>query len=162
MSREKFTANSFSATLKSKYPVTQSGVQGNILTLTVDTGTYATLATYLKEQGFTRCLTVSAIDWLDDNEFEVYYLVHHLKNNIYTKVATRIPRKKPEIPSLATVWDTAALHEREVWELFGITAVGNPMLKPLFLEDWTGKPPLRKDFNWRDYVQKEYYKAKEG
>jgi NADH-quinone oxidoreductase subunit C len=105
---------------------------------------------------------VAVIDWVDQGEFEAYYIIHHLESNVYAKVATRISRNKPEIKSLSTVWESAAMHEREMWELFGVSFVGNAILKPLFLEDWTGKPPLRKDFNWRDYVNKEYYKGREN
>jgi NADH-quinone oxidoreductase subunit C len=161
MNDEELEPQSFSATLKSQFAVNNINIEGNLLSLTTDTTTYVDLATYLKEQDFVRCLTVSATDWLDQNEFEIYYLVHQLKNNIYLKVAVRIPRNNPEITSLSTVWESAAMHEREMWELFGINFIGNTMLKPLFLEDWTKLPPLRKDFNWRDYVAQEYYKVEE-
>ena len=161
MSDEESEIQSFLANLKSQFAVNNLEIQGNLLSLTTDSTTYVELATYLKEHDFARCLTVSATDWLDTNEFEIYYLVHHLKNNIYVKVAVRIPRNKPEITSLSTIWESAAMHEREMWELFGITFVENMMLKPLFLEDWTNLPPLRKDFNWRDYVAQEYYKTEE-
>ena len=43
--------------------------------------------------------------------------------------------------------ENAAMHERETWEMFGIKFRGNRMLKPLFLEDWRGPPPFRKDFD---------------
>lgn len=162
MNNEESEPLSFSTTLKSQFALNNIRIQNNLLSLTTDTTTYVNLARYLKEHDFDRCLTISATDWLDTNEFEIYYLVHNLKNNIYMKVAVRIPRKKPELTSLSTVWESAAMHEREMWELFGITFVGNLMLKPLFLEDWTNLPPLRKDFNWRDYVAQEYYKTEEG
>jgi NADH:ubiquinone oxidoreductase subunit C len=45
------------------------------------------------------------------------------------------------------------MHEREVWELFGISFQGNTMLKPLLLEGWRGPYPFRKDFDWRKYAQ---------
>jgi len=48
------------------------------------------------------------------------------------------------------------MHEHEAWELFKIIFKGNPMLKPLFLEEWNGPPPFRKDFNWREYVKEKY------
>ncbi|MCD6380819.1 MAG: NADH-quinone oxidoreductase subunit C, partial [Candidatus Odinarchaeota archaeon] len=50
------------------------------------------------------------------------------------------------------IWPNAEMHEREVWELFGIYFKGNHMLKPLFMEDWSGPPPLRKDFDLHGYV----------
>jgi NADH-quinone oxidoreductase subunit C len=161
MTDELIERASFPKVLKSQYSISNIEMQDNLLTLTTDVTTYVDLATYLKGRGFARCLTVAVVDWLDQEEFETYYIVHHLESNIYVKVATRIPRAKPKLASLSTVWESAAMHEREMWELFGVDFVGNPMLKPLFLEDWKGKPPLRKDFNWRDYVDKKYYKVKE-
>lgn len=148
---------SFSKALTDRFGCSDVEIRNNLLALTTDAKTYLELATHLKEHGFLRCLTVTAIDWVDQREFEVYFLVHHLTINVYVKAATRIPRSRPKLSSLSSVWESAAMHEREMWELFGIEFDGNPMLKPLFLEDWTGKPPLCKDFNWRDYVTEEYY-----
>jgi len=148
---------SFLATLKSRFAVEKAEISGKTLLVTTDPKTYVDIAGFLRDQGFTRCLTVSAVDWYDAGQFEVYYLVHNLTSDLYVKVATRIPRDKPEIQSLSSVWDTSAMHEREAWELFDIKFVGNTMLKPLFLEDWSGPPPFRKDFNWREYVTKEFY-----
>lgn len=48
------------------------------------------------------------------------------------------------------------MHEREIWELFGIIFDGNAMLKPLFLEKWNGPPPFRKEFDWKKFVKETY------
>jgi len=131
-------------------------VKGPVNYVKVSREDYAKTAAYLKENGFNRLLTVGAVDWLEKGTFEVYFLVHNMIENIYVKVATEIPRENPRIPSLSSFWPNAAMHERESWELFGIKFTGNSMLKPLFLEDWNGPPPFRKDFNWRDYVKKTF------
>ena len=159
MDDEQLELTSFSKALTERFGCSDVEIRNNLLNLTIDAKIFVDLATHLKEQGFLRCLTVAVIDWMDKREFEVYFLVHHLASNIYVKVATRIPRMRPKLASLSSVWESAAMHEREMWELFGVEFDGNPMLKPLFLEDWTGKPPLRKDFNWRDYVTEEYYRG---
>lgn len=129
-------------------------VEDRLLLVKVGRDGYVNVARHLKEQGFRRVLTVSAIDWVDEDEFEVCFIVHKLEENVYVKISTRIPRSQPQIESLSSVWENSAMHEREVWELFGIPFKGNDMLKPLFLEGWTGPPPFRKDFNWREYVKK--------
>lgn len=116
---------------------------------------YVKTAENLKKNG-CRLLTVSAVDWLNKGIFEVYFIAHSMKNNVYFKVSAEIPRNKPEIPSLSKIWRNAAMYEREAWELFKIIFKGNPMLKPLFLEEWNGPPPFRKDFNWREYVKEKY------
>jgi len=128
----------------------------NILFISVSKEKYSAIANYMKKQKFTRLLTVSAIDWIEKEEFEVYFLIHNLEENIYAKISTRIPRNAPEIDSLASIWKNSAMHERETWELFGITFKGNNMLKPLLTENWKSPPPFRKDFNWREYVKEKY------
>lgn len=118
---------------------------------------YLNIAKYLKEYGFRRLLTLSAVDWIEDDSFEIFFIVHIMNKNIYIKVSTRIPRSKNvKIESLSELWPNAALHEREVWEMFGIIFEGNKMLKPLFLENWIGPPPFRKDFDWRKYVKRNF------
>lgn len=51
-------------------------------------------------------------------------------------------------PSITEIFPTATRYEREVKDLFGLVAIGNPDLRPLVLhEDWPeGACPLRKDF----------------
>jgi NADH-quinone oxidoreductase subunit C len=125
---------------------------------------YLRIARRLKEKGFQRLLTVSAVDWVQAEVYEIYFVVHNLDENAYLRVTTHIPRDAPKAPSLSEIWLNAAMHEREAWELFGIDFDGNPMLRPLFLEDWVGPPPFRKDFNWREYVKKNFdlSRAEEG
>ncbi len=76
-----------------------------------------------------------------------YNLKHHLK------VKVKLPRWKndqagelPEIPSLSKVWLIAEWHEREAYDLMGITFTGHPNLRRILCpEDWEGHP-LRKDY----------------
>jgi NADH:ubiquinone oxidoreductase subunit C len=51
-----------------------------------------------------------------------------------------------EVPSVVGVWPTADWHEREQYDLMGITFAGHPNLKRLIMpSDWAGHP-LRKDY----------------
>ncbi|RLG75339.1 MAG: NADH-quinone oxidoreductase subunit C [Thermoprotei archaeon] len=133
-----------------------TGKDKNYMFAKVDRSSYVAVADFLFKKGFKRLLTVSAIDWVLRNVFEIYFIVYNHAMNVYIKVSTEIPRDNPEILSLSSIWENALMHEREVWELFGIKFIGNTMLEPLFLEDWKGPPPFRKDFNWREYVAKEF------
>ena len=50
------------------------------------------------------------------------------------------------VPSVVDVWPTADWHERENYDLMGITFEGHPNLRRIILEDdWEGYP-LRKDY----------------
>jgi NADH-quinone oxidoreductase subunit C len=50
------------------------------------------------------------------------------------------------VPTVIGVWPTADWHEREAWDLMGISFDGHPNLKRLLLDDdWEGHP-LRKDY----------------
>ena len=50
------------------------------------------------------------------------------------------------VPTVIEVWPTADWHEREAYDLMGITFQGHPNLVRLLLEDdWEGHP-LRKDY----------------
>ncbi|RLI17835.1 NADH-quinone oxidoreductase subunit C [Candidatus Bathyarchaeota archaeon] len=129
--------------------------EANYLLAEVPKEKYVEIALWLKSLGYDRLLTVSAIDWIDKGLFEVYFLLYSRKYHSYVKVATYIPREKPDIPTLSNIWPNASFHEREVCELFGITFSGRK-LKPLFVEGWAGPPPFRKDFDWREYVREAY------
>lgn len=142
----------FSKILKNKFFIERN--EKGLLFVKVKTTDYLNFATYLAEHGFKRLLTISAVDWIKKAVFEVYFVAHNFDESIYIKVSTEIPRDDPKIPTIASIWKNASMHERETWELFGIKFDGNHMLKPLFLENWNGPPPFNKDFDWRDYVKK--------
>ena len=50
------------------------------------------------------------------------------------------------VPTVVPVWPTADWHEREAWDLFGITFDGHPNHGRILMDDdWEGHP-LRKDY----------------
>jgi len=126
--------------------------EGHTVYVRTEQDLYVDVARHLKKEGYTRLLTVSAVDWIEDEEFEIYYLVHSKEDKDYVKVSVRVDRKNPVIPTLSGIWINSEMHEREAWEMFGITFEGNNMLKPLLTEGWKGPPPFRKDFDWREYA----------
>lgn|ERR1035437_5418049 len=87
----------------------------------------------------------TCIDW-KDHLMMVYHLTSKtLKHTIVLK-AKIINRNNAEIESVAHIWRTAEFHEREIYELFGVTFLHHPDLRKLILDDyWTGYP-LRKDY----------------
>ncbi|MFN5649612.1 MAG: NADH-quinone oxidoreductase subunit C [Sphingobacteriales bacterium] len=77
-------------------------------------------------------------------------MVYHLSSTHYRYnivVKSKLEREQPEIETVCDIWRTAAFHEREVYELFGVKFLNHPDLRLLILpEGWEGKNPLRKDF----------------
>jgi NADH-quinone oxidoreductase subunit C len=71
-----------------------------------------------------------------------------LKNDGFLALKVRVPRDRPEVPSVMGVWPGADWHERETWDLLGVRFTGRgPLRRILLPEDWPGHP-LRKDWDY--------------
>jgi NADH-quinone oxidoreductase subunit C len=54
----------------------------------------------------------------------------------------------PEVPTVSGVWPTADWHEREAFDLVGVSFLGHPDPRRILLsDDWVGHP-LRKDYEF--------------
>ncbi|MCD6171874.1 MAG: NADH-quinone oxidoreductase subunit C [Thermoplasmata archaeon] len=112
----------------------------------------------LKEIGFEHLSMINITDWIDKDVFEIGYFLWSSKYKKNIVVKTEIDRENAKIKTSSDIWnESAAIHERELHELFGVEFEKNNDLAPLFLEDWKEKPPFRKDFDWHEYVRKNYY-----
>jgi NADH-quinone oxidoreductase subunit C len=58
---------------------------------------------------------------------------------------TMLDRDAPVLESVTDLLPSAAWHEREIHEMFGVDVLGHPDLCPLLLHGAEGAPPLRKD-----------------
>ncbi|MFI1939343.1 NADH-quinone oxidoreductase subunit C [Streptomyces purpureus] len=76
-------------------------------------------------------------------------------------VRTTVPHTAPALPSAVDVYAGAGWHERETYEMFGITFTGHPHLEPLLLPEGFEGHPLRKDFVLASRVAKAWPGAKE-
>jgi NADH-quinone oxidoreductase subunit C len=113
--------------------------------LTIEPGQVLKAAAVIKEQGFAIDM-VTAVDWPEEEQFELIYDFMHFESALRVAVHTRVPRDQPVIESLAEVYPGANWHERETAEFFGIDFRNHPNLIHLLLpEDMEGYP-LRKDF----------------
>ena len=134
--------------------------EGKEITLLVKKEKSHQILSELKDAGFNHLSDVSAVDYIDEQEFELVYHLWAHREKIRAIVKVRIPRETPTLKSVVDLWTGAQIHEREDHELFGINFEGNPNLSPLFLEDWEEIPPFRKDFDTRKYV-KDYSEEEE-
>lgn len=144
--------------IESKFKV-ECRIQGEQrLWVKFDKGDLMDACSYLHSKGFEHLSAMSITDWVKEGKYEVTYHLWSYSNKILLTLKTKINRKNPTIGSVDSIWGgNAQIHERELHEFFGIKFEGNNDLSPLFLEDWDGPPPFRKDFNWREYVRDEYY-----
>ncbi len=62
--------------------------------------------------------------------------------------ANGVEGELPEVPTVTGVWPAADWHERECFDLIGVTFVGHPDPRRILLnDDWVGHP-LRKDYEF--------------
>ena len=147
--------------LESKFNITVELQRDRRLWMTINSNDLLSITNYVKTMGFDHLSTISATDWLEENKFEItYHFWSYSKNSLLT-IKTKINRDQPVIESINEYFGTnAEACEREIHEMFGIVFNGNPDQTDLFLEDWEGPPPFRKDFNWHKYVRENFYDVK--
>jgi NADH-quinone oxidoreductase subunit C len=90
--------------------------------------------------------TITGVDWMAAGEMEIVYDFFHPMTNLQAVVRARVPRLKPELPTISKVFPGANWHERETHDFFGIKFLGHPDLSPLLLPEDADYHPLRKDF----------------
>ena len=117
---------------------------------------HAALA-FVKSQGFAQLSMLSCVDWIEDGEFQLVYLLFNWEQGVRLQVRTRIDRANPKFATVVSIYPGAQYYERDVHEFFGVEFEGNPMsYKQLFLENWDDMPPLRKDFDSKAYSDRKY------
>ena len=110
----------------------------------------------LHEHDKTYFDSLSCLTGLDNgpeaNTMEVIYHLYSIPHDLHLALKVILKRERPEIDSVASIWKTAGWHEREAYDLLGITFRNHPDLRRILLPaDWEGHP-LKKD-----YVEPEFY-----
>ncbi|MFJ2595479.1 NADH-quinone oxidoreductase subunit C [Streptomyces erythrochromogenes] len=107
-------------------------------------------------------------DWLSAVDepgtgFRVCAHVASLENHRVRRLLLRttVPHGAPSLPSAVAVYAGAEWHERETFEMFGITFTDHPHLVHLLLPENFEGHPLRKDFVLAARVAKAWPGAKE-
>lgn len=148
--------------LKNKWgeAVIATHVEGGHPSATVAAGTWPAIAVWLRDEpalrfNFLRC--ISSLDMLAEEKIACVYELCHvptdnpesLKTKSHTfAIRIEVAREHPEIPTIAHVWPAADWHEREAFDLMGVTFTGHPDLRRILCaDDWVGHP-LRKDYEF--------------
>jgi NADH:ubiquinone oxidoreductase subunit C len=110
------------------------------------------VALFLKENpGFLLdyLSSVAGADYLTFLE-SVYHLYSMAKKQGPVTLRVRVPKNNAKVPSLAPIYRSAELQEREAYDTFGIIYEGHPDPRRLFMwEEFQGYP-LRKDYEQED------------
>lgn len=105
---------------------------------------------------FLSCIT-GVDNGAEQGTLELIYHLYSIPFDLHLALKVILPRNiedevLPEVPSISHIFKGANWHEREAFDLFGISFSGHPDLRRILLPaDWEGHP-LRKD-----YQQQAYY-----
>lgn len=142
----------------SRFDVEQRVAEDGSVWIAVDQEQLSALLGFSRSEGFDHCSAISVTDWPEEEAFELTYHLWSYSDKVLLTVKSRVDRREATVDSAIPLWGpSAGIHERELHELFGVEFSGNPDLAPLFLENWDGPPPFRKDFDWRAYVRETFY-----
>jgi NADH-quinone oxidoreductase subunit C len=101
-----------------------------------------------QDLAFDNLMCLSAVDYPKETPPRLE-LVYHLWSYEYRHgfvLKVHLPRESPSVRTVENVWGVANWHEREAYDLFGITFTGHSDLRRILLpDDWIGHP-LRKDW----------------
>jgi NADH-quinone oxidoreductase subunit C len=117
-----------------------------------------------RDLGFTFFDWLTGVDQLDADTDAGFDVVSHLWSmaaHEHLFLRTRVPGDDARLATLTGVFSGASWHERETFEMFGLTFEGHPNLVPLLLPDGFEGHPLRKDFVLAARAAKAWPGAKE-
>ncbi len=121
------------------------------------------LLTYLKEyEGFSHLVLITAVDWIEDNKFQLTYLLNNpvikKEMGIRTIIERSVWPEESEMQTAHHLWPAAKTYQRELHEMFGIDFPGSPEVNdPFIMEYWDDIPPYRRDFDTKKYSEETYF-----
>jgi NADH-quinone oxidoreductase subunit C len=116
------------------------------------------VATFLRDDprlglNLLRCIT--SLDLIADDKLACIYDLQRVDLRRPDRLITEtdefavrvvVDRNEPVIPTVSHVWPAADWHEREAYDLMGVSFRGHPDLRRILCtDDWVGHP-LRKDY----------------
>jgi len=117
-------------------------------TVTVKKEEIVAISRFLKEAlGYDFLCDLCGVDYLGSApRFQVVYNLYNIGAKDRLRVKVPVEESDARIDTVSGVWATANWHERECWDLMGITFTGHPDLRRILMPaDWVGHP-LRKDY----------------
>ena len=97
-----------------------------------------------EEHAFDFLMNLAAIDYKD--RLAVVYNLYSFKTGKKISLKIFVAKDNPSVPSISRILPAADWHEREAYDLMGISFSAHPDLRRILLpDDWEGHP-LRKDY----------------
>jgi NADH-quinone oxidoreductase subunit C len=106
------------------------------------------VCTFLKKDlGYNFLTDLCGVDYLGQTpRFMVVYHLYSIGTKERLRLKVQVEEKDPRVDTVSGVWSTANWHERECWDLLGISFNNHPDLRRILMPaDWEGHP-LRKDY----------------
>ncbi|MDE3083989.1 MAG: NADH-quinone oxidoreductase subunit C [Verrucomicrobiota bacterium] len=144
------TAIDVTTALKEKFPQIAERASLDWPAFNVPAAEAPTVLKYLRDEfGYDMLVDVTAIDWSAEKSprFTVAWHLFSTTRHTYVRIAADCASDaEPTMPSATGLWPAANWHERETYDMFGITFEGHPDLRRILM--WDGYPhfPLRKEF----------------
>lgn len=108
-------------------------------------------------EGFTHLVLLTAVDWIEENVFQLTYLLTNREQQRTLGLRVMLPREAATMQSIHDIWPTAATYQRELREMFGIAFPDSPRVNEEFiLEGWIDIPPYRRDFDTLKFAEENF------
>jgi NADH-quinone oxidoreductase subunit C len=140
-----------------------SGTEKNLRFITIHKlGAIPVIKFLLEKEGYKHLVLLTAVDYLEQQKFQLTYLLHNPQNRTDIGVRILIDRENATMDSAHELWPTIATYQRELREMFGINFPGSPGVDEDFiLEGWHGLPPYRRDFDTKAFAE-SFFPQREG
>lgn len=147
------------AKLNERFPLGELTEQRNDLAfITVPREHLCSLLLHLRDrEGFSHLVLLTAVDWIEEDTFQLTYLLSDRANRRDLGLRVMLPRDGASMESIHDIWPTAATYQRELREMFGIDFPDSPGVNDDFiLEGWNDIPPYRRDFDTRKFAEENF------
>ena len=118
--------------------------------VTLDRETIVTACQMLRDDpdlDFNFLAALTAVDyWPSEPRFKIVYQLYSLANKEFIGLRAQLSNESPEISTIESIYPNANWHEREVFDMFGVTFRDHSDQRRIIMPyDWEGHP-LRKDY----------------
>jgi len=117
-------------------------------TITVKKEDIVAISTFMKNDlGYNFLCDLCGVDYMGQSpRFMVVYNIYNITTKDRLRIKIPVEESDAKVDTVSGVWGTANWHERECWDLMGISFNNHPDLRRILMAaDWEGHP-LRKDY----------------